>query len=39
VKGIQSKKEMERTIELVENLERLKKISTLTDLLSGADRK
>jgi 2-methylcitrate dehydratase PrpD len=39
VKGIQSKKEMERTIELVENLERLKKISTLTDLLSGADKK
>jgi hypothetical protein len=39
VKGIQSKKEMERTIELVENLEGLKKISTLTDLLSGADKK
>ncbi len=35
VKGIQSKKEMEKTIEIVENLEALKKISTLTDLLRG----
>ena len=36
VKGIQPKKEMERSIEIVENLETLKKITTLTDLLRGA---
>jgi 2-methylcitrate dehydratase PrpD len=35
VKGIQSKKEMEKSIEMVENLETLKKITTLTDLLRG----
>jgi 2-methylcitrate dehydratase PrpD len=35
VKGIQSKKETEKSIEIVENLETLKKITTLTDLLSG----
>jgi 2-methylcitrate dehydratase PrpD len=35
VKGIQPKKEMEKTIELVEDLENLKKISTLADLLRG----
>jgi len=38
VKGIQSKKEMEKTIETVENLENLKKISTLTNLLSCPPR-
>ena len=36
VKGIQPKKEMEKTIELVEDLENLKKISTLANLLRGA---
>ncbi|NWF54197.1 MAG: MmgE/PrpD family protein [Syntrophaceae bacterium] len=36
VKGIQSKKDMEKTIELVEGLENLKRISTLADLLQGA---
>ena len=36
VKGIQSKKETEKSIEIVENLETLKKITTLTYLLSGA---
>jgi 2-methylcitrate dehydratase PrpD len=35
VKGIQPKKEMEKTIALVGDLENLKKISTLTDLLRG----
>ena len=35
VKGIQSQREREKTIEIVENLENLKKISTLTDLLRG----
>ncbi len=35
VKGIQSKEEMEKSIETVENLESLKKISALTDLLRG----
>ncbi len=35
VKGIQPKRETEKTMEIVENLETLKKISTLTDLLSG----
>ncbi len=35
VKGIQPKREAEKTIEIVENLETLKKITTLTDLLSG----
>jgi 2-methylcitrate dehydratase PrpD len=35
VKGIQSAKECEKTIELVEGLENLKKISTLADLLRG----
>jgi len=34
-KGVQSRKEMEKTIEIVENLENLKRISTLTNLLSG----
>ena len=36
VKGIQSKKEMEKTIEIVETLETLKNISTLANLLRGA---
>ena len=36
VKGIQPKKEMEKTIALVGDLENLKKISTLADLLRGA---
>ncbi len=35
VKGIQPKKEMEKTIELVETLEGVKKITSLTDLLRG----
>jgi len=35
VKGIQSKKDMEKTIELVEVMENLKRISTLADLLRG----
>jgi len=35
VRGIQLKKEMEKTIALVGNLENLKKISTLADLLRG----
>ncbi len=35
VKRIQAKKEMEKTIEVVEGLEGLKKISTLADLLRG----
>ncbi|MDI6754339.1 MAG: MmgE/PrpD family protein [Thermodesulfobacteriota bacterium] len=39
VKGIQAKKEMEKTIEIVENLEALKKISALADLLRGPDKK
>ncbi len=36
VKSIQPKKDMEKSIEMVENLETLKKITTLTDLLRGA---
>jgi 2-methylcitrate dehydratase PrpD len=36
VKGIQSKKEMEKSIEIIENLESLKKITSLTDLLRSA---
>ncbi|MFH1757759.1 MAG: MmgE/PrpD family protein [Pseudomonadota bacterium] len=35
VKGIQTPKEREKTIGIVEDLEKLKKISTLTDLLRG----
>jgi 2-methylcitrate dehydratase PrpD len=35
VKGVQSKTEAEKTIEAVENLESLKMITTLTDLLRG----
>lgn len=35
VKGIQSKEEARKTMEMVENLETLKKISILTDLLRG----
>jgi 2-methylcitrate dehydratase PrpD len=35
VKGVQSKTEAEKTIEAVENIETLKKITTLTDLLRG----
>ncbi len=35
VKGIQSPQEREKTIGIVEDLEKLKKISTLTDLLRG----
>jgi 2-methylcitrate dehydratase PrpD len=38
VKGIQSKKETEKTLEIIENLEALKKVSTLTDLLSGSHK-
>jgi len=38
VKGIQSKKDMEKTIERVENMENLKRISTLADLLRGSPR-
>jgi len=36
VKGIQSKKDAEMTVEIVENMEALKKISTLANLLSLA---
>ena len=39
VKGIQSRREMEKSIEIVENLETLKKITVLTDLLRGAPQK
>jgi 2-methylcitrate dehydratase PrpD len=39
VKGIQPKKEMEKTIELVETLEGVKKITSLTDLLRGGSSK
>ncbi len=35
VRGIQSKKDMEKTIELVDSLENLKRISLLADLLRG----
>jgi 2-methylcitrate dehydratase PrpD len=35
VKGIQTKGEAEKTIEVVEGLEKLRKISILTDLLRG----
>jgi len=35
VKGIQSPQEREKTIGIVEDLEKLKKISALTDLLRG----
>jgi len=39
VKGIQSRREMEKSIEIVENLETLRKITILTDLLRGAPQK
>jgi hypothetical protein len=35
VKGIQSKRDMEKTIEIVEGMENLKRISTLAKLLRG----
>ena len=38
VKGVLPKKETEKTIEMVENLETLNKISSLTDLLRGGSR-